>query len=66
MLGSWIWDRVEPLLAGPTLAVDLPGRSTRPADVTKITLRDAIDALVADVESWPVERVVLVAHSAGS
>jgi hypothetical protein len=53
-------------LAGPTLAVDLPGRSTRPADVTKITLRDAIDAVVADVESWPVERVVLVAHSAGS
>jgi pimeloyl-ACP methyl ester carboxylesterase len=63
MLGRWIWARVEPLLAAPALAVDLPGRGARPADVTKLTLGDVVDSVVADIESWPVERVVLVAHS---
>jgi pimeloyl-ACP methyl ester carboxylesterase len=63
MLGGWIWARVEPLLAGPALAVDLPGRGSRPADVTTLTLGDVVDSVVADIESWRVERVVLVAHS---
>lgn len=63
MLGHWIWDLVKPLLAGPALAVDLPGRGTKPADVTEVRLGDAIDSVVADVEAWPIEQVVLVAHS---
>jgi pimeloyl-ACP methyl ester carboxylesterase len=63
MLGHWIWDRVTPLLDGPGLAVDLPGRGAKPADVTEVTLGNAIDSVVADVEAWPIERVVLVAHS---
>jgi len=63
MLGRWIWSRVEPLLAGPALAIDLPGRGTRPADVTKLTLDDVIDSVTSDIESWPVDQVVLVAHS---
>jgi pimeloyl-ACP methyl ester carboxylesterase len=63
MLGRWIWARVEPLLAGPAIAVDLPGRGTRPADVTKLTLEDVVDSVTSDIESWAVERVVLVAHS---
>jgi pimeloyl-ACP methyl ester carboxylesterase len=63
MLGSWIWARVEPLVAGPALAVDFPGRGTKQAEVTKITLGEVIDSVVADIESWPCEHVVLVAHS---
>jgi pimeloyl-ACP methyl ester carboxylesterase len=65
MLGRWIWERVAPRLAGPALAVDLPGRGTRPADVTKVTLADAIDSVAADIESWPTDQFVLVAHSLG-
>jgi pimeloyl-ACP methyl ester carboxylesterase len=63
MLGRWIWKRVEPLLAGPALAVDLPGRGTKPADVTRLTLDDVVDSATSDIESWPVDRVILVAHS---
>src|SRR5829696_2847935 len=63
MLGRWIWASVEPLLAGPALAVDLPGRGTKPAEVTQLTLDDVIDSVTSDIESWPVDQVVLVAHS---
>jgi pimeloyl-ACP methyl ester carboxylesterase len=63
MLGRWIWERVEPRLASPALAVDFPGRGVRPADVTEVTLGDVIDSVVADIDSWPIQRLVLVAHS---
>jgi pimeloyl-ACP methyl ester carboxylesterase len=63
MLGRWVWQRVEPRLAGPALPVDLPGRGVRPADVTTLTLGDVIDSVVADIESWPADQFVLVAHS---
>jgi pimeloyl-ACP methyl ester carboxylesterase len=63
MLGAWIWALVEPLLARPALAVDLPGRGTRPADVTNVTFDSVVDSVAADIESWRVEQVVLVAHS---
>jgi pimeloyl-ACP methyl ester carboxylesterase len=63
MLGRWIWERVERRLAGPALAVDFPGRGVRPADVTEVTLGDVIDSVVADIDGWPTQSVVLVAHS---
>jgi pimeloyl-ACP methyl ester carboxylesterase len=63
MLGRWIWDRVTPLLDRPALSVDFPGRGTKPADITEVTLGDAVDSVVADVETWSIKRVVLVAHS---
>jgi pimeloyl-ACP methyl ester carboxylesterase len=63
MLGRWIWERVERRLAGPALAVDLPGRGNRPADITKVTLADVSDSVVADIDSFSTDRFVLVAHS---
>jgi pimeloyl-ACP methyl ester carboxylesterase len=65
MLGGWIWERLEPLLNGPALAVDLPGRGSRPADLARVTLRDAVDSVLSDVEELDSDRVVLVAHSLG-
>ena len=63
MLGRWIWERVERRLARPTLAVDLPGRGNRPVDVTTVTLGDVIDSVIADIDAWPTDRFVVVAHS---
>jgi pimeloyl-ACP methyl ester carboxylesterase len=63
MLGRWIWKRVVPRLAGPVLAVDFPGRGSKPADVRTLTLGDIVDSVVADVDAWPPDQVVLVAHS---
>ncbi|MFC5950743.1 alpha/beta fold hydrolase [Pseudonocardia lutea] len=47
-----------------TLAVDLPGRGSRArTDLTRVTLQDCADAVVADVESRDLTDVVLVGHS---
>jgi pimeloyl-ACP methyl ester carboxylesterase len=62
-LGAWLWERVVPLLRRPALAVDLPGRGSRPADRRSLSLDDAVDSVVKDVEAWGVDRVILVAHS---
>jgi pimeloyl-ACP methyl ester carboxylesterase len=65
MLGSWIWQRVEPRLTAPVLALDFPGRGSKAADVRTVTLGDVVGTVVADVEAWPTDRLVLVAHSLG-
>ena len=69
--GFWLdgasWDDVaEPLrAAGHTVhALTLPGKESREADRTGITLRDHVDAVVEVVDSLP-PGVVLVGHSGG-
>lgn len=51
-----------PLLPGPAVAVDLPGRGDRPADLMAVTLDDMAASVVADA---PEGEVVIVAHSSG-
>lgn len=63
---SRFWDRVVPLLDGPALAVDLPGRGDHPADLANITVDDEVASVVADIEVAGVnDGLVLVAHSSG-
>jgi pimeloyl-ACP methyl ester carboxylesterase len=52
------------MLATPSVALDLPGRASRPADITRVRLEDAADALVGDLEAVDGP-LVLVGHSAG-
>jgi pimeloyl-ACP methyl ester carboxylesterase len=60
------WDRVLPHLEGRVLAVDLPGRNDKPADLATITVDDEVASVVADVEAAGIdEPIVLVAHSSG-
>jgi pimeloyl-ACP methyl ester carboxylesterase len=62
-MGANCWDRLLPLLAGPAIAVDLPGRGSR-ADVplTSMNLDDCAKAILDDVADVP-DGIVLVAHS---
>jgi pimeloyl-ACP methyl ester carboxylesterase len=58
------WDKLVPHLAGPALAVDLPGRGSQPADLRTTTIADFVDSTVAQLDAWTeTERVVLVGHS---
>jgi pimeloyl-ACP methyl ester carboxylesterase len=57
------WELMLPLLETPALAVDLPGRGRRPADLAEVTLDDFAEAVADDVLSSGWDRVVLVGHS---
>ncbi len=60
------WDRLAPLLKGPCVAIDLPGRPGRPADLGSITVADEEAAILADVAASADEGpLTLVAHSSG-
>jgi pimeloyl-ACP methyl ester carboxylesterase len=57
------WDLLRPHLGGTSRAVDLPGRGSRPAELTRLTLADCVDAVVGEVEGAGLSEVVLVGHS---
>jgi len=60
------WDRVTPLIDGAVLAVDLPGRNGKPADLATLTVEQEVDSVVADICAAGLdEPIVLVAHSSG-
>ena len=59
------WELVLPHLDLPAVAVDLPGRGRRPADVGKVTIEDAVAAVVEDADAAGFERFCLVGHSLG-
>lgn len=62
-----VWDRLRPLLAGPSLAVDIPGRGARPADLGTLTLDDMAVSVRDDIEAWAAEGdVIVVAHSSAA
>lgn len=56
-----VWDRVRTTLSTPSVAVDLPGRGSRPADITRVAVADAAASVAADA---PDGELVLVGHSA--
>jgi pimeloyl-ACP methyl ester carboxylesterase len=57
------WDLVLPHLRTPALAVDLPGRGSRPADLTTVTLDDFTAAVASDIDATGWDRTLLVGHS---
>lgn len=60
------WDRLVPLVDRPALAVDMPGRGARPADLATLTVDDEARSVTADIEAAQLELpIVLVAHSSG-
>ncbi len=65
MHGSWCWDPMLPYVKSPVAAVDLPGRGRRPAELSKVTLDDSVNAVLEDADAAGFERFVLVGHSLG-
>jgi pimeloyl-ACP methyl ester carboxylesterase len=47
----------------PVLAVDLPGRGGRPADLAYLRISDFVDSVIADIEGAGFGDVVVVGHS---
>ncbi len=60
------WDRLVPLLAAPSIAVDLPGRNGKPADLATLTVDEEVASVLADIVDAAIDDpIVLVAHSSG-
>lgn len=65
-LSAACWDRVVEHLTAPAVAVDLPGRGSRPADITTVTLHDCVQFVVDSADRAALQRFVLVGHSLGA
>ncbi len=62
---STMWDEVRESLTVPSLAVDLPGRRYKPADLSLVTREDWVRSVCDDVDDAGLSDIVLVAHSSG-
>ncbi len=62
---SSCWNAVLPHLNGKVVAVDLPGRGDRRADLATVTLRDCVNAVVDGADKAGLDQFVLVGHSIG-
>jgi pimeloyl-ACP methyl ester carboxylesterase len=59
------WALVEPMLELPARAVDLPGRGSRPAELSEVGLDDCVAAVLDEADSAGFARFALVGHSLG-
>lgn len=64
-LTSTMWDGVRGFLTTPALAVDLPGRRYKPADLSRVTREDWVRSVCDDVADAGLGDIVLVGHSSG-
>lgn len=60
---SRCWEPLLPYLDADAVAVDLPGRGSRPADLSRVTIGDFVDAVVDEIERRDLHDVQLVGHS---
>jgi pimeloyl-ACP methyl ester carboxylesterase len=62
-LTSTMWDPVREHLVTPSIAVDLPGRRFKPADLGQVTVDDWVTSVCSDIDDAGLADVVLVGHS---
>jgi pimeloyl-ACP methyl ester carboxylesterase len=62
-LDARCWDRLVPHLAGPVIAVDLPGRGAHPAPLDSVGLADCAASVSRDIDAAGFGSVVLAGHS---
>jgi pimeloyl-ACP methyl ester carboxylesterase len=43
------WDRLVPYLDRPAIAVDMPGRAGKPADLATLSVEDEVASIVEDL-----------------
>ena len=60
---SRYWDLVIPLLNGETLAVDLPGRRSKPANINTVCIQDWVSSVAGEIEEQDLHNIIMVGHS---
>ena len=64
-LSAACWDPVVEHLDTPAVAVDLPGRGSRPTDILAVTLDACVEAVIDAADQARLDRFALVGHSLG-
>lgn len=64
-LSAACWDPVVEHLDTPAVAVDLPGRGSRPTDILAVTLDACVEAVIDAADQARLGRFALVGHSLG-
>lgn len=59
------WNPVRAHLRARVVAVDLPGRGSRQADLATVTVTDCVQTVIDSADEAGFERFVLVGHSIG-
>jgi pimeloyl-ACP methyl ester carboxylesterase len=57
------WDELRAQLPGPSVAVDLPGRGSHPADLSTVTVDDFVASVVDETVTHDLTDVTLIGHS---
>ena len=57
------WSRLTPMLEADAIAIDLPGRGSRPASLVDLCIDDWVDAIVDEIERLDDTPITLVGHS---
>jgi pimeloyl-ACP methyl ester carboxylesterase len=57
------WDPTRALMSAPSIAVDLPGRGSHPADLRAVTFADCAESVRVDVDAAGFDDIVLAGHS---
>lgn len=57
------WDAMIPLLDGPALAIDLPGRGENPADLATVSITQFVTGVTDVIVGNDLRNVILVGHS---
>ena len=61
--GAWCWERMIPHLRGDAIALDLPGRGSKPAALESVTADDWADSVAKEITDRDLNAVILVGHS---
>jgi pimeloyl-ACP methyl ester carboxylesterase len=64
-LSAACWDPVVEHLDTPAVAVDLPGRGSRPTNILAVTLDACVEAVIDAADQARLGRFALVGHSLG-
>lgn len=64
-LSAHCWDRVVEHVDAATVAVNLPGRGSRAAEILAVTLEDCVAAVIDSADKAGFTRFGLVGHSLG-
>ncbi|TVR76374.1 MAG: alpha/beta hydrolase [Saprospirales bacterium] len=65
-LNSSIWNDLKAIIKNPILSIEFPNRKVDNNPNSKLAFEDYLNATTSQLEKWPVDQFIIVAHSIGA